>query len=164
MGDVAFRGCEAADKDCGLPKEISSGLITTKTAQVWKWESLPADSFYKRVAIEGSPQFELSGDGRTVTISNPNLTSDLYVWRKVASANGRQNPLADGDELLAVCRLAEQAGRSAESWILSCDRYVQGKGYGLHYTFKSTGRVPQDVQSMDSKTLAQVESWRCKKD
>lgn len=162
-GDVAFRGCETADEKCVLPKEVSSGLITARAVQVWKWEGLAADSFYRRVAVEGSPRFELSGDSRTLTLSNPSLSSDLYVWRKAASADGGRG-LTDGDELLAVCRLAEQAGRRTEPWILSCDRHVQGKNYGLQYTFKSTGHVPQEIQAMDSKIFAQVDSWRCKKD
>lgn len=160
--DVAFRGCRASDKACRLPSEIRNGVIEPDDRTGWKWEQFAPDAFYRRVATEGSPALEPLDDGTTIVVTNTALTRDWYVWRKSARDGKTNALLADGDELVAVCRNQEltEPGQAPRPAVV-CNRYTDSADYGLHFTFESQTRIPQEIEKLDSGLRAVIDAWRC---
>ena len=166
--DFAFGGCWQADLNgqdgCPFPKMVRGGVVSpAKSFRGQLWQDVDNDSMTKRVILGEGSLLEVVEGGRAIIASNKSNYWGWFVWRKAVPGNVTQ--LNNNDELLATCQQKDVAlpGTTRTRPAVLCERRVLGEEYALSYSFESKGRVPIDVEKMDTQVFAGIDSWRCKK-
>lgn len=165
----AFQGCwhRATDSTCLFPSNLLGGVVLPSSSfKGWRWQDIDETALIRQLPSRDGTSIETRNDGGTAVVSNKRLDWNWYVWRKaVPLMDSTSFAFAEGDELLAICQLANDSsskdGGTRE--MISCSRHVQGQYYALQYTFESEDRVPKNIEALDAQVFAGIDRWRCKK-